>query len=617
MPHLFGHQGAQKWLSRLPSFVPAALMPKSLVKNSRGNLDYWRAGDRETLSLTEWLRERANKDFPVDTTPEGYAGPTAIPDNWNALLNVAGVRMDPKPIPLMDNDKFVKAKGLAQGILPEDLPYFNEVIKLFFEFARPENLYIRKEASTSLPYFTTSVSYKKERALAALFNSDEFLDLAVAGPKGAPDLLAKFHAVIMYAIHERRQPDAVLEEKGVLVPKDRTTPTEEEARSGNFDGTTVADKRVFRDDGSVIDGHFAMRCRDVFGMNGPVNYFLTAVFSAFRGVYLDRFAATYKTRDDADKTAKISKWKYAVGSDVKTMDKLIPRWFHDHVCDRLPLYVDERVARLTRITLGASFVAPNPWRDTPSTYNPMFGPDPFEETADLCVGLPSGIAVNPDWGKLWMSCVYVCVYRQLGLLHHPSEVEALLSGRHPRVGLLDSSDDAVFLTNEKPVADRFGQATSPYVILGPEIPVKYLGSVFSKNSEGKLVSVPNAVTYLVNLLCREDSIERKKPEDWALGMMARERVYSTAPMFRDVNELLNEGLRTFYGSNPLNLAPLMARWQTMSYADAMVRISPEVLYYKVDAKDVSKDVLDDVVSTIPATEFFHKIRHLYKVPVAQ
>lgn len=617
MPHLFGHQGAQRWLSRVAVNRGAALFPRSLQRNAKGRLEYVRATDPEILAAMEWARIELNKLAPVDTTPEGYAGPTAVPDNWNALLNVAGTRQDPKPIPLMDNDAFTKSLGVESGMRPEHRPFFSEVMRLLFEAARPEDLHIRKEASTSLPYFSNDVAYKQERALAALLNADEFLNLGVGGPKTAPMWLDKYHAIMVYAVHERRQPDSVEEDEyGNLKAKDRTAPTEAEARSGKYDGRTVADKRVFDDDGNVIKDHFAMRCRDVFGMNGPINYFLTAIFSAFRGVYLDRFEATYKTRGDEDKTSKIEKWRFAVGSDVKTMDKSIPRWFFDWFCDELANYLDERVCILIRRALSASYVAPNPWRITPDSYNPMFGPDPFKGIADLCVGLPSGIACNPDLGKLWMTCVYVCMYFDMGAIASPSEVEALLAGRHQRVGLLDSSDDAVFLTNDPVLAKRLRSPSSPYARLGPETPVKYLGSVFARGSNGKLVSVPNIVTYLVNLYCREDSIDRKKPEDWALGMVARKRVYSAAPMFREVNAFNDELLKRFLGFNPLNFAKVMAGWQTMDYTTALVRISPQVIHYKVDPKDVPPEVLAEIVSTIPHGKFFDNIRHLFKVPVA-
>jgi hypothetical protein len=45
----------------------------------------------------------------------------------------------------------------------------------------------------------------------------------------------------------------------------------------------------------------------------------------------------------------------------------------------------------------------------------------------------------------------------------------------------------------------------------------------------------------------------------------------------------------------------------------MVKADASVLYYKVDPADVSPEVLDEVVSTIPAVDFFDDIRHLFKV----
>lgn len=614
MPHLFGHQAVQAFLSRKRTRRGGALFPKSVIRGPGGKLEYWRSTDREVLSLTEWLL-RFNDEFPVDTTDEGYAGPTAIPSSLNSILSVAAYAMDPVPLPVMDNAKLIAANGVSDRLLDVDRPYFEEVMRLCFEVATPTDLRLTKGATTAMPYFSKDTKYRVDAALKALNAPDEFLDLIVAGPRGAPELLRRFHALLMFTMFTRLQADGVTEDDGHFVPKPRIAPTDEEARSGDFDGGVPADKSVRDGEGNVIQNHFAMRARDVHGMNGVINYFLTGVLGCFRHIYLDRFGATFKVRGDDDKTARIRGWKYVVGSDVKTMDKMIPRWFFDWFCDRLALYVDERVARALRMACSATYLAANPWEDTPRDYNPMHGPDPFKEVADLCVGLASGIAANKEFGTVWMTCVYVCVLRAAGVLTHPSQIEQLLLGQHPMVALLDSSDDAVFLTNNLHLARLLRHPKSPYAVLEPEQPVKYLGSVFYRAHDNMLASAPNVCTYLINMLCREESVEWKNPQDWAIGVLARTRVYSAAPCFRDVNDLLDEGLRLHLGSNPLHLAKTLSSWVPSSYDDALVTLDPSVLHYKVDPADVSPDVLANAVATIPSGDFFPAIRHLFKVPI--
>lgn len=620
---LFKVPNAKKWLTRSRLPKANALLPLSFDASPEKDSDHFLYSlDPRCLRLTEQLSERLNREFPLDVLPNGFAGPTGVGGDFNALRNVSGYGMNPMPIPVTDNSALLAKYNLADKIRPHDTQYLDELIRLFFGHASPCDLHIRKEGSTSFPFFTKDIQYKKLGALKALRECDTFLKLATGGKSFLQDLLDQYHSVFLFAIHERQQPDSVSQDSsGRWSSKDRTAPTEDEARSGNYNGTTVADKTVKDMHGNVVEGHFAMRRRDVFGMCGIINYFLTAIIGCFREVYLNRFAFTFKTRDRFDKQEKISKYKYVVGSDVKTMDKTIPKWFLDYVIDKLPTYLDERVVEVMRRAYQAPFVVPPPFIKTSETYDPMFGGDPMDPASfKQHVGLPSGVAFNPDWGKLWMSFVYIVLYRDVGAIYSASDIEPLLRGLNKDHALLDMSDDAAFLTNSAVTAAKFAKPTSPYAILEVEMPVVFLGDVFCDVGGEKRV-YPNPITYMVNIFGREDSVDRLAPSTgnsviaWAEGVMARRQTYSSTPIFRDMNAIYEEECRKHLGVNPNLIAATMARRQRLSDIDAMVRANPAVLYYKVDAKDVSPAVLDEVVATIPAVDFFSHIRHLFKVPV--
>lgn len=613
---LFSQPRANKWLKRPRGPRPNALMPLTMKANPEvNNENYLFSTDPRCLRLTESLRQRLNDVFPVDVLSSGFAGPTAVPGNFNALLSVSGCGMDPLPIPVMRNHGLITSYGLRVKPLPSDLPWLQEVIRLFFGAAVPANLHIRKAASTGFPFFTTDNGYKKTAALDALRNIDRYLNLAVGGTPELKELLTDFHAEYVYAVQERQQPDTVREEGGVLRPKDRIAPSEDEARSGKFDGKTVADKRVFDNAGNVIPDHFAMRRRDVFGFNGPMNYVMSAIMGCFKEVHINRFAFTYKTRGASDKRERISKYKYVVGSDVKTMDKMVPEWFSEFFFEELTKYLDERAVIMMRRAFRATYVVPPPWRETPTSYNPVYGRSPLIPEFDNHVGLPSGIAYNPIFGKLWMTFVYSLVFRDAGALTRPADLEAFLQGKNPDHALLDMADDAAMLTNSASVAAKLRTATSPYAVLEPEVPVIFLGDVFCE-VDGRKEVYPNPLTYVVNALCREDSII--KPSNtvglWADSYVARATVYSSTPVYRDISAIYEEECRKHLGVNPLVIAKTMAVNQRMTEVDAMVKLKPETIHYLIDPKDVSAAVLDDLVATIPASDFWPSIKHLFKVP---
>jgi hypothetical protein len=194
-----------------------------------------------------------------------------------------------------------------------------------------------------------------------------------------------------------------------------------------------------------------------------------------------------------------------------------------------------------------------------------------------------------------------------------SEIEPFLQGKNPQHALQDMSDDAAMLTNSAVVAEKFKSAKSPYMVLEPEVPVIFLGDVYSY-SEGTRRAYPNPITYIVNAVVREQSIGRTNPVIYAEGVLARQQRYSKMPIYRDLNALLEDSLKRFCGVNPLGIARVMARRQQYGELDALVRENPHYLHYRVDPKDVSPEVLDELVATIPASNFFNRIRHLFKVP---
>lgn len=614
--YLLKEQGAKRWLSRNRGPRANALLPLTYSDRPAKDADHYAySTDPRVLRLTERLADRLTNEFKATTTPDGFAGANGVPGDFYSLRNVSGFGMDPLPVPVRNNAKLIDSFGLRSEPRKEDIPWLQELIRLFFGHVAPASLHIRKQASTGFPYFTSDIQYKKLAVLKMLHNVDDVLNLASGNAQDLEELLSEYHAVMLYAINERQQPNAIVKnDDGTYKSKPRTAPTEEEARSGVYDGGTVADMSVKRDDGTTIEGHFAMRRRDVFGMSGPINYMMTAVIGCAREVYMNRFAFTYKTRDRHDKREKASKYTHVVGSDVKTMDKMVPEWFTKLLTSELTKYWDERLVITLDRMLRAPYVCPPPWRQTSETYNPFFGGDPcLPESFNQHVGLPSGVFINPDIGKLWMTFVYAIVYKDAGALSNPSELETFLQGKNPKCALLDMSDDATFLVNSSIIADKLMKAQSPYVVLEPERPVIYLGDVFCR-VDGRIDAFPNPVTYVVNALCREDSIDRVNIVSYAEGVLARYHTYSSSPIFRDLNAIYEEEIRNELGINPTLIARGLAKMQKFTDVDALVKASPSVIHYKVDPKDVSPAVLDEIVATIPASDFFDHIRHLFKVP---
>lgn len=615
-PYL-GGQSAKRYLSRGPSITPNAILPRSMANRDGFLSDCHFALDEDVLRMTEEMVSEYARLFPATVGASGLAGANGVPGPLTQLLSVSGIGADPKPIPLSSNDRFVEANGRATAIQERHRPIFKEVMRLMFGHAIETDAHYARDATTAAPYYDNTPQYKLQVAAEALTHPDEFLDLGVGGPPTALDWLHRYHACHIASMYQRMQADKAELVNGHLTPKPRTAPTEIEARSGIFEGRTFADKTIHDPvSGLLIPNHFAMRVRDVFALNGPVNYFLTAIYSCFRAVYLERFASVFKCRGDADKQAFLDKYKYVVGSDVKTMDKLVPRWFLDDWCEEQTYYVDERVALLVRRGLAATYVAPNPYRDTPADYNPIYGPAPHEAIATNCPGLTSGIAVNPDIGKSWMVFVYLAAAFDLGIFKSPKDIAAIMTGTYPDFGLQDSSDDATFGTNREDWSNKLRVLKSPYAVLEPETPCVYLGSVYSEGPFGA-VSAPNPNTYLSGYIAREMSIDKKPMHIYGGGVVAREMIYSQTPVWAELSQFRREMFLKHLGHDPIALAKRMATYVPSNLIDALVQDNPQAIHYKVLPKEVDPVLLKELVATLPSELYFGKIRHLFKVSVAK
>lgn len=613
LEYLFKETGAKRWLNRprLPKFN--AILPRAYNEKKGYNPNaFVYSGDKDFLQMTEYLARKLTDEFPASANADGWAGENAVPGNFYNVLNVSGYGMDPMSAPLLDNGSFVASLGLRDSIRTVDRPFFNEIVRLFFGHVAPENLHIRKQASSGFPYFTNDIQYRKLATLKCLHNIDDWLGCMTGEDADLERGLEEYHSILAYSVNERQQPNTILlDEKGQYSSKSRDAATPDEARSGKFDGGKKADMSVKDRDGNIIPNHFAMRRRVVFGMSGVVNYVMTAIQGCVRAVYLERFAFTYKTRDAADKERKIGSYQFLVGSDVKAMDTTMPKWFFELLLEELHKYWDPRLVEVLKRMLYATYVLPPPAILNSADYNPVFGGDPLKaKKEETHVGLPSGVFINPDLGKLWMSFVYLILYKDSGAITTPSELEPLLRGENKQHALLDSSDDATMLTNSPLVAAKLRKASSPYAILEPEVPVLYLGDVFAMHN-GEKRAFPNPVTYMVNALAREDSIDRMDPVSHAEGVLARYQVYSKMPTFRDENLIYEEATKKFLKINPYLLARSMAKRQRWSDIDALLKANHHYLHYRIDAKDVSPEVLDEIVATIPHSDFYDKIKHLF------
>lgn len=602
----FSEQSAKRAMFRYPRAESVEMFPGI------------RSLDPKYLRLTEEVATFSEK-WSIDIDDHGLAGSSAITSDFRAVLTVTGVPMSPVTIPVVSNKSLREEYALADRFLTERHErIFNALFDAMFGFWRSAAVPLRKEGSTTFPMFTRDMAVKKLYLMNFLKNQRKITELFLKG--NLKQLYKEYGVLAAYYIGVRTQSDKVLLENGTYKSKDREVSSLEYALTGGRSGKRgVADKRVFWN-GQLIANHFAGRRRTVYGLSGSMNYGLSAIFQGFREYYLKEYAFTWKHKGHTDTERKLSRFKDFIGFDVKQHDQFVAPWLVDRIFDRLSLYVNEQICELMRLAYRAPMFQPSPW--VGGERAGFWIGDPFDlSTFTNDVGLPSGIAMNPDIGKLGMTWVYLCVIDDYFKDVLEFGIEHILKGLHPSYAILNMSDDTVIATNSETFLPHLramqdeGSPLSPYMVLEKEEGIAFLGGIALKR-HGEVCVVPNIVSFVVNFLAAEHGIRASARGDWAMGWIERQRYYSAAPLFEEVRAMTAEAIKKHLGFDIDLLARQTLAGQKIpppeayTEADRLVMINPDAMFYKVDINDLSPFFLDQLVAVVPAEEVYPYIRPL-------
>lgn len=565
-----------------------------------------------TLRMTGELASTLSmhKGLQVQIASNGTVGPNAITGDFYQLRTVAGYGMNPITVPLMSNAVLRRELGLVDGFTsPRHAEIFRRLVRCMCATKLPAKVPIRREASTGAPDFVNDVPKKKAELRYALENLDRFLELVWKGD--LVTLFIEFNAPIVQTTGERTQADKVTCDGGRYKSKDREVNDEHAARTGDMSSRRPASKDVVID-GQVLDGYFAGRRRTVYGMSFVANYVVAAVFATMREHYLSAYDFTWKHRTPESILEKMRRYKFLAGFDVKQFDQSVGTFMVEEFTKELANHVDRRIAKLIRLMFAAPYMVPYPWiADTSEeAFNPLFGDDPFDERSFVMEpGLPSGISCNPDFGKLAMMTQYLCLADDY--FHDVLEVgvETILRGEHEKYGFLNMGDDCVVLTNDEGFFAHIndGAYKAQYFAVEPERPISFLGNVPYTDERGELQLAPNVISFLVNWLVPEFGIENHRRRDfWAVGDIERRQHYARAPMYSEVFGLYEEIFTKHIGRSPSSLTreyyDVQQKLGSMSFIDALVLQNPSYLHYRFDEADVSPEILELLVTSLPADE---------------
>jgi len=576
----------------------------------------------DTLRMLESIAVKLTDRLTAKVGPDGVVGSNAIAGNFYNLLTTAGYGMDPASIPPMNNSKIRESLHLRSDFKTSRHKQIATILfETMFSNAIPAKLSIRREASTGSPDYVNDVPKKKSELRNALSNLDDYLSMVDKGE--LLSLYVDYNSPIVQTLGERTQADSVTYADGVFKSKDREVNDELAARTSLASGRRfIANKNVVVD-GNHVKNHFSGRRRAVYGMAFVPNYVVASIFTCLREYYLDRYAFTWKHRTPDSILAKMTRYKYLAGFDVKQFDQSVPTFLIDFFCDQLRNTCDHRVAKLIKLMFSAPYIVPHPSIYTGQDVDPidpLFGENPFDPaTFNMELGLPSGISCNPDFGKFAMVFQYLCVIDDYfgDVIEHG--IPAILMGEHEQYALLNMGDDCVLLVNDdvfyKHINDEAYAAD--YFAVEREEPISFLGNVPYRTDSGELKLAPNIASFFVNWLVPEHGVSsNKRKHFWAVGDRERRQHYSRSPSYPEAYDIYEEEFSKYIGRTPSSITAeyydTQRKMNSLSFIDALVLQNPDYLQYRFDPEDVSPEILDLLITSIPSEEIWDSISFIFK-----
>lgn len=578
--------------------------------------------------LLDLAEEFKKKEWQAVVNPETGLSENFIAGGGSRILSVPGVKKLPVGCPIDSNlsirEQIEEEKAKPAGVPMYHKPIndfeiqlFDWVCKAYFGLVtKTATAAFRKKASTMLPDFKGGrkaldgdIGYKKD-CVAKLFKflagkTDRWIE---------PREWQAAGFYLGYVCVERLQADVLEKDRwsntGVAYVK--VTKLLSEMRETK--GLPNADRLT------------GMRVRTAYGASGTVSYALTVSMAPMREAMFEQYHFTYKHRTPKEVSAKINKFAAVLGVDVTQYDQSILAFWLERFCTNLyeigPL--SRAMASLNYYHVSAYAIAPcpygtneNPWVAVGSLFD--------KKGYSFERGLASGTPFNPDIGKVIQTFEIISRLHRSGVLVFKTfeDVDAFLKG-HKRVACLNSSDDTLLLG---PSREELKKVISigGYLFWDEEAVPAFLGSIYG-GTPGSVIGYPNIMSYFHRRMNPETGIGYK-PSDpryhWRAGLIAQDYHYGVHPLFNKATKLLNEIWFKHFGhkftaiyEDPSYDRDLAMSVSTMSEIDRLVMIKPEVLHYMIDAKEVSKDVLESISASLTADEVNHYCTRFHKTSVS-
>lgn len=553
-----------------------------------------------------------------------WTGSNGVADNFDAMLSVTGVPMQPRGYVSMNSSTERKRYNLPLGFRDErEREVFSFAARAMFSAYVKGDIRIKDGSSSGPPHMVSDRERKIKIATQALANENQIIDLTLSNKMD--ELRRKCSVVWLAHCGGRLQQEVPSKKRSVISPM---TAAYDVADPGYPE---YADKSVAY--AGLPDNFCAQRARIVVGIPTAINVILAKYLKPYDDVFTKRFPLTFKNRQ-SDLTA--SKLNYAFSRlerpdcafvDVTGYDRTFFAEAHDAVAAVIADAIHPDIGEFYRYAMSCPYYIPATTEEfnKTGTKGYLFGdPNDMIHSRERISFLLSGTFATSINGRLGIFGNHLVLLDYLLGRNLTYEDALAYLSWDKDVFMLNGGDDHAVIGERdliKAYFDEQFQADHSLFRLDRQPRSIYLGNVYAPLADSpvddrnmpaknaRFTSYPNISSFIIKTFSPERGYDHRLRRGWREGLKYKLQHYASCPAFGDVMRILDEVHEEIYG---LSFSAYVNGLSALSIsdADALFMDNPDAIYYKLDPSEVSPELLAAEFVSIPQSQILYDRYHL-------
>lgn len=495
----------------------------------------------------------------------------AIDTSYLKIKTIPGYHSHPRPVGIDNNVEERKKRKLSSTWLSDDAKKIYKELFVYLTVRRKNaSLPVNSKSTSAMPLWT----YDAHEKLGGMRRVLDYIEKNKDRRPTITELAA--HQIYCFAVvGYRSQVDSIEKKREVSVGHGRIVTADK--------NTPFADM-------------YRTRERAVYAFSSDVNLPFQSLWCGIQKHAFETYDKTFKVRYPEDVGDRMNKFKVHTTVDVGGFDTTVPNFILEYFLELLEEFEILNTCAITilRYMLGAPSISPCPFLDEDEWY--PTGDYLDSEAYHLNRGLLSGIFCVSFLGRWIMAGEMLFKLHQVNA-NVIGNVENYLLHQMPDAAFINASDDNFCGASSERLLNDWMSAKGHFDVQKEDHRI-FLGYFY--NYEGGLLKpYPNLSNLMfVNRDCPERSIgleESDQRAGWYTGWKMVKELGMSHPLYQEAYHIKERACmdalgRTYEAQMNMRQEPLRLTG-ALTTEEKWFLTNPDAIHYKVDADDISPELL--------------------------